>query len=346
VDVNKLKTQLQSYFGDGLVTIVGTGLSIAEGVPGMPDLQRHLQERMPKTANPAMTSDWSKIASLLTSGKGLEAALTDAPPRAELESAIVDLTSDFVLAAEMSVIQEVLAGTRILRFTRLLKHMLKPNNGIPVITTNYDRLLEIGAERTGLGIDTMFCGQHISHFDPKGSKLSLCRGVALAKGSKSVRLTYKKFVKLFKPHGSLDWYLLNDTPVRCQYNVNLQRLIITPGLNKYMTGYASPFDTHRERANHEVDRASRFLIIGYGFNDSHLETHLHKQLKIGKPALILTHSLTERANEIVRECGNVTAICADDERTGSKVIQNGQTDIISGCNIWDVNDFIDEVLEP
>jgi len=68
VDVNKLKTQLQSYFGDGLVTIVGTGLSIAEGVPGMPDLQRHLQERMPKTANPAMTSDWSKIASLLTSG--------------------------------------------------------------------------------------------------------------------------------------------------------------------------------------------------------------------------------------------------------------------------------------
>lgn len=48
-------------------------------------------------------------------------------------------------------------------------------------------------------------------------------------------------------------------------------------------GYESPFDHHRSRANQEIDRAGRFLVLGYGFNDDHLETHLSPSIKGGKP---------------------------------------------------------------
>jgi hypothetical protein len=56
---------------------------------------------------------------------------------------------------------EVFTKARTLRFARLLKHVLKPTTGVPVVTTNYDRLLEIAAEEAGLGVDTLFVGQSL-----------------------------------------------------------------------------------------------------------------------------------------------------------------------------------------
>jgi hypothetical protein len=66
-------------------------------------------------------------------------------------------------------------------------------------------------------------------------------------------------------------------------------------LNKFRSGYESPFDKHRERANEEIDRASRFLILGYGFNDDHLETHLKPKLRAGRPTLLITLQVSEAA---------------------------------------------------
>ena len=64
------------------------------------------------------------------------------------------------------------------------------------------------------------------------------------------------------------------------------------GLDVYKRqGYSVPFDIHRARANEEIDKAQRYIIIGYGFGDDHLETHLMQQLRAGKPALIQTRLL-------------------------------------------------------
>ena len=174
--------------------------------------------------------------------------------------------------------------------------MLKPNTGIPVITTNYDRLIEIASEAAGLGVDTMFVGHHIGSMNERECRLSFCRDASMRKRSR-VQFTYAKRVLLLKPHGSLDWFLMNDEPIRCPLPLEMSRLIITPGLNKFRSGYDRPFDRHRERANSEIDKASRFLIIGYGFNDDHLETHLSPQLRNGRPGLILTHSLSNNAEK-------------------------------------------------
>jgi len=344
-DKNQLKQKLQDFFTDALVTIVGKGLSIAEGVPGMGNLKDHLIQNIQVKETP-LEAQWQPILQLLKSGIDLESALNQNPPSNELEALIVQLTAKYIASIELDVIEKVIEGKKELRLTRLFKHMLKPKTGIPVITTNYDRLIEVAAECCGLGVDVMFCGNYISFFNPKESKLSLCRDVDTARGMKSVYLKYREYVKVFKPHGSLDWYLKKNEPIRCSYDMDLPKLIITPGFNKYINGYDRPFDVHRDKANQEIDKASRYLIIGYGFNDSHLETHLTSQLKAGKQALIITHALMPKAQELVRSLGNITAIFADPVKSGSWIETNNKRMFLEGPNIWDIGIFIDEVLEP
>ncbi|WP_176555922.1 hypothetical protein [Bacillus cereus] len=69
-----------------------------------------------------------------------------------------------------------------------------------------------------------------------------------------------------------NWYWSNGKPIISAFDLNIERLIITPGANKYRNGYDTPFDIHRVKANSAIDTASKFIIIGYGFNDEHLET--------------------------------------------------------------------------
>jgi hypothetical protein len=42
-----LKRELQSVFADGLVTVIGSGLSCAEGLPGMGALATELRAKVP-----------------------------------------------------------------------------------------------------------------------------------------------------------------------------------------------------------------------------------------------------------------------------------------------------------
>lgn len=344
MDIGDLKTRIQDHFTDGLVTIVGSGLSVAEGVPGMGALADHLQANVPTRLHPTSQPAWAKISAELAKGTDLETTLLKCPPDADLEALIVSLTASLMLEAENRIISEVVNGHRTLRFSRLLKHMLKPKTGNPVITTNYDRLIEIAAESIGLGVDTLFIGQHIGRLDSKASQYSLCRGVKQHK--KSVHLSYCEHLILLKPHGSLDWFLQDNEPLRCSLPLDNQKLIITPGLNKFRGGYDRPFDAHRERANREIDRATRYLVLGYGFNDDHLQTHLEHQLKKGKPTLLITHSLSPKAEQLVADSEAILAITAHATDDGAVVTTKGTKTFFAGANLWDLGVLISEVLEP
>jgi hypothetical protein len=325
------------------VTIVGSGLSVAEGVPSMGALAEHLQKKVPPKVPAGSKDSWDAISGALAVGKDLESALMEHVPSEELESIIVELTAAFILKAESKIIEEVVSGKRTLRFTHLLKYMLTPNTGIPVVTTNYDRLVEVGAEAAGLGVDALFVGHHVGKLSPKQSQYSLCRS-ATQRG-RTVSLKYAKHAVVLKPHGSLDWYLQDDQPIRCPLPLRNQRLIITPGLNKFRGGYNPPFDTHRERANKEIDSAARYLIIGYGFNDDHLETHLEHELRGGKPAVLLTRGLSPKARQLVAACDRVLAISAPSGRKGVLVTTSSENITLSGPELWDVGEFVKEVLE-
>lgn len=346
MELHELKTHLQQHLSDGLVTIVGSGLSCAEGLPGMGELANHLRAVIGPDLSSADVATWAEIVPLIQS-KGLEAALLEKPPSAGLEAAIATATAELIAARERSIVTEVFAGARTLRLTRLIAHLLKPSSGLPIVTTNYDRLVEIAAEEAGLGVDTMFVGRFSGTLNERESRLSFCRDVTLKKNH--VAYHYQPRALVCKPHGSLDWYLRNGKPVHYAGDLpGAMRLIITPGHNKFRNGYESPFDHHRSRANEAIDRASRFLILGYGFNDDHLETHLSPAIRGGKPTLLMARTLSASAEALATGHANVIALdCVNQSGAdGTRVIINKNHLFFPNLALWDVHTFIQEVLEP
>lgn len=343
MELHELKLSLQRHLADGLVTIIGSGLSCAEGLPGMGRLADHLDISLPAILTGALADEWEALAPEIKR-VGLEAAFLAKAPSPSLEVAIIATVGSHVADEEKKVVAELFQNGRRLRLTRLISHLIKPAGGIPLITTNYDRLVEIAVEEAGLGADTMFYGRFFGSIDEKRSRYSFCRDAALHRGK--VSLSYLPRAAVFKPHGSLDWYLRGAKPVFFAGDLpGATRLIITPGQNKFRHGYQSPFDLHRAKANDAIDRASRFLIIGYGFNDDHLETHLVPAIEAGKPALLITQKLSDAAQRLVSRCSSVIALEAlDPDGTRAHVATKPYD--FAGVRMWDLNDFISEILEP
>lgn len=343
MDIDTIKMLIQDFFQEGTVTIVGSGLSLAEGIPGMGDLAKELQVKVPKIlSSSADIKNWKSIDDNLTKGVGLETALHNTKPRPFVEECIKKITAQYIGKADNTLFIDIVKNKKQLRFSEYLQRFNIRNHGMIVITTNYDRLIEYACEMNDIIADTLFTGKYIARYKPEQSKYIACRGIQRKSGKKS-RMEYFPKVTILKPHGCLSWHLFNGEPYSLPNYPVEDSLIITPGLNKYRAGYNAPFDTHRERANNEIDKAQRYIIIGYGFGDDHLETHLIQQLHTGKPALIFTYSLSEKAKKIVKECSGITAFCHTNS-CDTKMLNSMGEIILSGINLWDLHEMIKGVF--
>lgn len=337
MDTGEIKKLLQDHFRDGLACIVGSGLSAAEDIPGMGPLADHLLAEVGKSVTGPSKSIWDRIAADLTNKIDLEGALHRNAPDDALDVIIRQETAKFLTPAERQVLIDVVKGTKTLRLSKLLPYLNKPSAGIPFITTNYDRLIEAALELGGFHVDGLFIGDLTGWFDPATSSYRSCRGVKQVK--KSILLSHATRATVLKPHGSFDWYQGNGKAIRSPLDLDVPRLIVTPGVGKYRTGYEQPFDLHRERANKEIDKASRFLILGFGFNDAHLQTHLEPRLRSGVPALILSRSLSASTTSLLPHCPNMITICHDPVTNGAVLHHKGTQHTIPEP-IWDLEAFV------
>jgi hypothetical protein len=307
----------------------------------MPDLAAHLSRR-----SRALAGDdakvWSRIKATIDANEGLEAALLKDAPTDSLEVWIAQGTCELLMPREREIITAVLQGKRVLRLTTFLDKVLKPSNGLPILTPNYDRLIEVACEMAGFHVDTTAVGQYAGAFDHTRSCMGSCRGITMR--AKTTVLDHFPRAIVLKPHGSFDWYQFGNDARRCSLDLAAERLIITPGLNKYRAGYNTPFDKHRDLANDHIKRASRLLVVGYGFNDDHLQTHLIRRIQDGTPALILNRTVSSKVLELTRKSPRCICLSKPTASQGVMMVTKGYQFDRKGHDLWDLGVLAKELL--
>ena len=212
MDIDTIKKLIQEFFQEGTVTIVGSGLSLAEGIPGMWELAKELQVKVPGMLSTSEDeANWQAISNDLSSGVGLEQALHYTKPNSTVEECIRKVTAIYIGEAEKCLFEDIVRNGKQLRFSEYLQQFNIRNQGMAVITTNYDRLIEYACEVNDIMADTLFVGKYISRFKPEESKYASCIGVHRKPGKRQ-KLLHSPMVTVLKPHGCLSWHLINGIP--------------------------------------------------------------------------------------------------------------------------------------
>jgi hypothetical protein len=339
-ELNDIKRILQDHLRPGIVVVIGSGLSCAEGLPSMRDLADHLAAvDLAEARVPIDAATWSEFIKNIKA-KGLEGGLKQMILADEVVDFIRRETAVCVRVAEDAVVREVFMTRRRLRFSALLPHLPQDDRFV-VITTNYDRLIELAAETAGFQVDTKSLGSYFARFSRTEGAFAFVQNVLRL--NNCLRKVERRVISLYKPHGSLDWVDYYGQPIRLGFDVGPERsLIVTPGRDKYRACYDEPFDMHRELANDAIDRADRLLIIGYGFNDDHLETHLKTRIRSGRQTVMLARTLTENAKANLAVGSSVWGI--EETFGGTNIYNNGKIHEVMGEHLWDVEEFVSGVF--
>ena len=120
--------------------------------------------------------------------------------------------------------------------------------------------------------------------------------------------------------------------------------MITPGINKYRAGYNSPFDKHRDLANDYIKLAGRLLVVGYGFNDDHLQTHLVRRIQDGTPTLILNRAASSKVEKLAEESPRCVCLSKPTAWTGVAMVAKGHRFEHQGRDLWDLGVLAKELL--
>src|SRR5262245_2652609 len=100
LELSKVKKQLQDHLQEGLLIIAGSGLSAAEGIPGMWSLAEHLKRTVPTKLIAVPDPAWETVVSALDAGDNLESAMSKINLLASTVEIIVAVTAQLILDKE------------------------------------------------------------------------------------------------------------------------------------------------------------------------------------------------------------------------------------------------------
>jgi hypothetical protein len=343
--------ELQHFMRKRPLIIVGTGLSLSMGLPGMAELLDHLQVRIPQLCDsaPGLAEEWERCAGLIRL-YGFEEGLGKTTVSDPLLKLIVEETAILVGTRDLDTLRRLPSLLPSdFPFARLLDHLfrsLPPDNPIlNIITPNYDHLVEYACDLLGIECVTGFSGKMMKRFHYHLLKEDTYKRYLTS--DKRPKAEHRKAAKirLLKPHGSLYWQRVGDDIFESFEPIpHSSRVIITPGLTKYRNSLTDTImNYHRELANECIANAESVLVIGYGFNDSHLQTVLGERLRTGMPCLILTRSLSGKGLELIRSFHQMIALEAASGTTRTRWHFNGEQGIWEEP-LWSLDHFVKRVI--
>jgi len=351
MEIDEILAKLQDFLRTRPMLLIGSGLSVSMGLPGMGELTMCLKSQLPKecAGNTVLLNEWTKCL-ISIEAYGLEDGLGKCTVSQELLKIIIETTALCIEVKDTKLKRHlIVTPTTTFPLAKLVKHILDslpPGNPcLNIITSNYDHLIEYACDLTGIHCCTGFSGTHLQRFSHDNLVLD-SYSLTVIPDKKTTKPDYRrqKQVRLLKPHGSLKWQQLGSETFECSETIeDATRVIITPGLTKYKASLIDPImNCHRELANQGIRSANSIMIIGYGFNDFHLQTVLTERLNLGMSALIITKSLSDNAKIIVRDYPNI--IVLEEAKTGFTTWHyQKDSGEISG-NLWSLEGFVETII--
>jgi len=339
--------------------LVGTGASVAMSSElGMPALAKHLLDTIPED-----TDGWASIASCLNQGGDLETALTKVNPTESLQNIIAKETAGFVAKKDKMLRDDVLTGEKIWVGELLLKHLMRGLSPtwprLPVVTSNYDMLIEYACSKANIPYITGYHGGIIRRQDWSKARERLNRLNPVTMGGKRLNtITPIPCVELMKVHGSINLFRSNPEGTfiesdiwTASYPSEYMPVIAPPGNMKnqeVLKYYGRLFN----EASHAIDKATAFFVIGYGFRDEHIHQKILERVRNhGCPLIVLTRDPSMELAKMPPMGKDVWII------TGTQ--NNGVTDPSGTCFIngdqqlsgdfdevalWESNIFTEQIL--
>lgn len=329
--------QAQDYYSKAPVIILGSGSSMAFGLPSMGELAEYLKTNVDTGLIPGGESgSWSEFCGLLDSGVDLETALQQVNFSEEVTYLIIQVVWGLINDRDEEVYKKSVSDRSVFPLGHMLSHMFRSSlPELNIITTNYDCLAEYACDQEEL--------YHYSGFS-HGYTRRLVAADHIRCGRK---------VNIWKVHGSLDWFYspTNETISipRAQFRPDDYRpQIVTPGIQKYQKTHLEPYRSIIANADNAISNASSYLCIGFGFNDEHIQPKLlNKCERNGASITVVTHTLTDQAKALLFEGGikNYLAIERAEDDDHSTIYSSLCDDPIKvDGNFWSLEGFLELIL--
>lgn len=352
---------LQEFFtGRNIFVLFGTGTSCGVDIGfGMNALKEHLiKDILLDKLDSIQQTEWNLVLDHLHNGNDLESAMNYVQDE-KLTQDIIKSTAKLVSALDRKYSSKIFYGeiswpaARL--FQLLVEGLSESSPMLHVATPNYDLLAEHAFEKMGINYITGFYGGVCRKRDWKRAGRSFIY-INKYPYRRSIKLGEKceKHIRLYKVHGSLNTFKLNNVIVENNSWIydcpnDIERLMITPGIAKFQRLHQNRADLLRE-FDDAIESHNAFLFMGFGFNDSQLcNDSIKRKLKEQKCwGLIITRDNNFRIEEYMRECENLWLVCKNpnngNQGTCIYNVRYGNHIELNNKRLWDPGEFTNEIL--
>lgn len=333
--VERIATLAQSCIQQHPVVILGSGASVVHGLRGMGDLAQYLRDHIDPDEGEE-TDAWLLIRTALADGDGLEEALLKTAAPLSLVEKIVTLTWQAIAEDDLALMARAARGQEHFSLSDLLQGMFKSTHMVTnIVTPNYDRVAEYATDIAGYIHATGFAPGIIRSREG-GDPVSIRRGAHAA-----------RTVRIWKVHGSLDWFVDNagrvvSLPFSDRLPENFEPLIVTPGVSKYERTHDEPFRSAIQGADRALDQAASFLCVGYGFRDRHIQPKIvEKCRQRNVPIVILARTLTDEAKGFLADSAGQAYMALEKDGDGTRVFmpEHPKGLSIAQPDLWSFDNF-------
>lgn len=310
------------------LVLIGSGGTIPHGLPSMPELAAFLVEQL--DTEYATDAEWCKFRDRLAEQQGLETALVGLNLSEQVMESIKKCTWQLVSKKDFALFDKVVAETEpTIALGELLKFMYEPHpQQVNVVTTNYDRTIEYACDQTGLPVN------------------DLCSGVYLKKLRNGELHAGNKTVNLLKVHGSLDWFEdgegdVRSIPLQKTIPAGMKPKIIPPGPDKYRSALRPPCHEVIHLADDLIAKSQGFLCVGYGFNDEQIQNGMVREIRQGKPVVVVTKKMSDASIAILSQAASLYVVIQESDEEGHTdfLMKNGERTSLEG-SYWKVREFL------